>query len=108
MSLTLMNGTTRRYFGGQEGPERVMGLEVHEYFNLIRTPEYYWRWEEVLWSRNQRYLPQPEPEPEPSVWWLIKEEWRVFLSRPIGRVLVILLAILIYLTVLVATAPRVP
>ena len=108
LALTLRNGTTRRYFSGQEGPERVYGLECHEYFNLIRNLENFWRWEEVLWERNQRYLPAPEPEPEPTTWELIVEEWRIFLSRRIGRWATALTVIMIVLFLLWLTAPRLP
>lgn len=73
LTLTFRNGTTHRYFSGQQGPERVFGLEVHEYFNLIRDPRRYWEWENVLHSRKQRYNPDLpaylEDLPEPATGW---------------------------------------
>lgn len=71
--IQLDNGTVRRYFSGQQGAERVMGMEVHEYFNLIRDHKRYWEWENVLHSRKERYNPTTpsylENLPEPATGW---------------------------------------
>ncbi len=71
--MQLDNGTVRRYFSAQQGAERVMGMEVHEYFNLIRDPKRYWEWENVLLIRKERYNPDLpsylENLPEPATGW---------------------------------------
>jgi hypothetical protein len=50
-----------------------MGMEVHEYFNLIRDPKRYWEWENVLLIRKERYNPTTpaylEDLPEPATGW---------------------------------------
>lgn len=100
MSLTLMNGTTRRYFHADQGVEMLYGLEIDDFYNLIRfPPEQYWEFEQFLIhriGRTQMWQSQRErrARSEMSAWAAIKEEWRIFLSRPAGRLLVILVFVL--------------
>lgn len=100
LMLDFHNGTVRRYFGAGQGPEMVMGLEIDAYHNLIRDEEEYWQWEDFLRVRVDRSAIWREDRErrareEMSTWALIVEEWRVFLSRPVGRFLTILAVVLV-------------
>lgn len=106
MSLTLMNGTTRRYFHADQGVEMLYGLEIDDFYNLIRfPPEQYWEFEQFLIhriGRTQMWQSQRErrARSEMSAWTIIKEDWRLFLSRRIGKLMLLFTLLLIVLMLL--------
>jgi hypothetical protein len=101
MTLTLMNGTTRRYYSCQDGIERLMGLEIHDYYNLIRHEGLYWEFEEFLRHRVSRtQIWQRGREREERRTRSIADEWRIFLSKPVRRWIVVCQVILVILIII--------
>lgn len=106
LTLQTKTGTTRRYYFADQGIERLFGLEIHDYYNLVRhPPERYWEFEEFLRhrvGRTQLFQMGRERRErlEMSTWAVIKEEWRIFLSSRGGRLMLMFTVILVTVVIL--------
>jgi hypothetical protein len=105
LTIDFKDGGIRRYVSGQHGIERVMGMEITSYHNLIRDFERFWEFEEILRSRAERYqeVTITNVNPEASTWTLIKNEWILFLSKPVGKLMLLFTVLLVILVILLLT-----